>query len=149
MLRSEWPSPCRLLTSSNRAFRAQWRSAWDAAGGSIDGAPVLPDGPDSGQGRARPGEPRTSLEKLADGRRALVQAAFEDIAHVAEQVPAVGHLHRLGRRLPGGLEVGRGLIPGDELDARVPPQPCRDGRSLAVREQVDDAASLEVDENAA
>jgi hypothetical protein len=47
------------------------------------------------------------------------------------------------------LGVGAGPIAGDELDARAGAEPPGHGRRLTVREKVDDAAPLQVDEDGA
>ena len=88
-------------------------------------------------------------EQGPDGRRSPLQDPLEGVAQVLQEVPPVGHLHRVGRRLAGRLGVSGRPVPGDDLRPRVGRQPRRHSGRLAVREQVDGAAAFQIDEDGA
>ena len=73
---------------------------------------------------------------------------FEDtaqgIAAVAQEMKAIGNLDCLRCSLAGAVGVGAGTIPDKNLDAGVTPQPDRQGRGLAVGQQVDDAVTFQI-----
>jgi len=66
------------------------------------------------------------------------------IAEIAQHVPAVGHLHGVGRTLAGAVRIGPGTVARDDLNAGVPLQPCRQRAGLPVRQQVHDLVALQV-----
>ena len=72
---------------------------------------------------------------------------MDRVTEVPQQMPAVADLDGIGRALAHAVGVGPGTIPGDDLDARVLPQPGRQGLGLAVRQEVEHAVPLEVDED--
>jgi hypothetical protein len=74
-----------------------------------------------------------------------LQGPLEGIADILEQVPSVGHLHRGGGGLVGSLSIGVGPVARDDLDARPSAQPRGQRLRIAVREPVDDAATLPVE----
>jgi hypothetical protein len=110
MPRGDIPSACRRRTRSNRASRRS--DATDRVSGldSSLGATVTGASPGVGPRRS----PRTTVE-----------GSFEDIPQVRQQVPAIGHLDRIGRRLVRGPGVGRGPIAADDLDTGMLAQPAR------------------------
>jgi hypothetical protein len=71
------------------------------------------------------------------------------VTEVAQEMPAVCDLRRLGRSLAHALSVGAGAVAGDHLDARVSLEPRRHGPSLPVGQQRDGATALEVDDERA
>src|SRR5262249_20945959 len=73
-----------------------------------------------------------------------LEEAFEHLADVLEQVPAIGDLHGIGRGFGGGLGVGAGAVAADDLDTGVVLQPLLKRRAVAARQQVDDLAALEI-----
>jgi hypothetical protein len=78
-----------------------------------------------------------------------LEEAFEHLAHVLEQVPAVGHVHGIGCGPGCRLGVGAGAVAADDLDAGVVFEPPLQRRAVASREQVDDLAALQVDQDGA
>ena len=78
-----------------------------------------------------------------------LEQALDGLAHVLQQVPSIGDLPGLGRRLGGGLGVGRRAVPADQLDVGMGPEPRLDGRGITVRQEIDDVAGLEVDDDGA
>jgi hypothetical protein len=73
----------------------------------------------------------------------------QGVAHVCEQVPAIGDLGSLGRTLPGAVGVDAGAVTGDHLDAWVTLKPAGQGRGRAVWQEVDDTVLLQVAEDGA
>lgn len=76
-----------------------------------------------------------------------LQDALEDIANVAEQVPAIGDLHGVGCAAPRAVGVALRAIAADDLDARMRGEPRREVIGRAVCEQIDDRVALEIDEH--
>jgi hypothetical protein len=52
----------------------------------------------------------------------------QGVAHVREQVPAIGDLDSLGCTLPGAIGVGASAVTGDHLDAWMTLEPAGQGR---------------------
>jgi hypothetical protein len=71
-----------------------------------------------------------------------LEEASEHLADVLEQVPAVGHLHGIGRGFGAGPGVGAGVVAADDLDAWVVSQPLIQGRAVTAGQQVDDPATF-------
>jgi len=63
-------------------------------------------------------------------------------------MPTIGYLHGLGCRSRCSLAVSATAVARDDADFRLTRQPVLDGGGLAVGEQVDDAAPLEVADDA-
>ena len=78
-----------------------------------------------------------------------LQQAFDGLADVLQEMPSIGALLRLRRGLGGRLGVGRRAIAADQLDAGMGREPGLDGRCVAVGQEVDDLARLEVDDDGA
>src|SRR5512135_1041386 len=78
-----------------------------------------------------------------------LEQAFDGLAHVLQEMPTIGDLLGLGRRLGGGLRVGRRTVAADQLDAGVGLEPGPDGRSVTIGQEIDDVARLEVDDDGA
>ena len=76
-----------------------------------------------------------------------LRGGVDGVAEVAKQMPPVRHLHGIWRTLPGTIRIGAGPVAGHDLDAGVPLEPSRQGLGLAVRQQVEHAVPLEVDEH--
>jgi hypothetical protein len=72
------------------------------------------------------------------------QPAFQHVAHVRQQVPAVGNLDRLERADGGGAGVLRRAVACHHLDPGPLLQPGRDCCAGAVGQQVDHAPTLQV-----
>src|SRR5579863_5579253 len=71
------------------------------------------------------------------------------LAQVVVDVPPVGDLLRTGCALPRAVGVGAGPVAADHLYPGMLLQPVRDGARLAVAEQVNGPAGLDVDEDGA
>ena len=89
------------------------------------------------------------LEGLGDDGQMTLEQAFDGLADVLQQVPSIGDLLGLGRCFGGGLGVGRRAVAADQLDAGMGLEPRLDGRGVAVGQEVDDLAGLEVDDDGA
>ena len=63
-------------------------------------------------------------------------------------MPSVGHLLRLRRRRAGGRTITRTTVTADDLDLRVLAQPGDHRVALAIGQQIDDLAALEIDHDA-
>lgn len=79
--------------------------------------------------------------------------AIEDLGQgfcqVLDQVEAIRHLGGLRRPVPGAVGIGFRAIPCDDLHARVGLEPLRERVALAVREQSDGLAALQINEDGA
>ncbi|BAR47373.1 hypothetical protein Maq22A_2p42770 (plasmid) [Methylobacterium aquaticum] len=78
-----------------------------------------------------------------------LEPAFDGLPHVGEQVPSIGDRLRLGsaEACTSGI-LGR-AIPSDEFDAGVPFEPAGYRGCRAIREEIDDAVTVEVDDDRA
>ncbi len=140
----------------SRVLPARWRhrtSAWWAchrarlcAGGpSRDAAPECP----VAAGRRRWFTIVGRHRQAPQPGFGAVRPAFDRLAHVGQQVPAVGGLHGLGGAQGKAAGVVRRAVAGDSLDAWAAPKPLRQGPSGPVRQQVQHAAALQVHDNGA
>lgn len=73
----------------------------------------------------------------------------DGIAEVAQQTPAVGHLDRVRRALADAVSIGTRTVAGDDLGPGMPTKPCCEGLGLAVRQEVHNLVTLQVDEDGA
>ncbi len=73
-----------------------------------------------------------------------VQPAFDSLAHVGEQVPPIGDLCCPGSTEAGTTGVLGRAVPGHDFDARPLQEPAGQRRRGAVREEVEDAVSIQV-----
>ena len=101
---------------------------------------MLAAGLRSGLGCARC---RGVIELLA----VTLQYTLDEVAHVLEQVPAVGDLHCFGRTAPCAIGVDLRAVAGDDLDTGMLDEPMREALCRTPRQQVDGDAALEVDED--
>ena len=108
--------------------------------------PVPPLG--AGHRRRRLGRDRLLENDRACGRPHIGPAAADRIeqrpAAVLQQVPSVAHLSGLGSASARRIGVGAAAIAADHLGAGVFAQPRDERLGAAVRQEVDDAAPLEV-----
>ena len=74
------------------------------------------------------------------------QPALHGLAHVEQQVPTVRHLQSARRGRRHGPGVLRRAVPGHDRDLGMTAQPCGEGRSRAVGQEVERSAALEVDD---
>lgn len=61
------------------------------------------------------------------------QGILQSLAHVPQEVPAIGDLNRLRQAPAGRLRIGAGTIPADDLRTRMLPQPCGHGLGFPGR----------------
>lgn len=91
--------------------------------------------------------------ELPGGPPDLTVTAIDDgthgVAEIAQEVPPVGHLNRIGSALPDPVGIGAGAVPGDDFDAGTLPKPIRERLRLAVAEQIEHHVAFEVDKNGA
>ncbi|MEN3237792.1 hypothetical protein PUR29_30330 [Methylobacterium ajmalii] len=78
-----------------------------------------------------------------------LEPAFDGLLHVSEKVPSIGDLLRLGSAEACASRVLGRAIPGDEFDAGVPFEPAGHRGCRAIREEIDDAVTVEVDDDRA
>ncbi len=83
-------------------------------------------------------------DRLADIGQRVPNGGKEGRSGVLQQMPPVGDLHRVWQGPRYGAAVPAVPIAGDDLDLGMPAQPGFDGRGLAIRQEVDDTAPLEV-----
>jgi hypothetical protein len=89
------------------------------------------------------------FEGLRDDRQMPLQEVFDGLADVLHQMPSIGDLLGLGRGFGGSLGIGRVTVAADQLDARMRLQPCLDVHRVAVGQEVDHVARLEVNNDGA
>jgi len=77
---------------------------------------------------------------LADARHAAPDRRQEGRADILEQVPAVGDLNCLRN----GTAIAAVAVASDQLDLRMGTQPGFDRGRLAIRQQIDHAAPLQI-----
>ena len=96
----------------------------------------------------RRGEQRRVDERRAERRSYLAHRfahrAEEGGAVVLHQMPAVGDLESVGKRLAGGKRKAAAAISRHNNDLRLTGEPCLSCRGLAVGKQLDRATALEV-----
>jgi len=90
---------------------------------------------------------RLRQRDLTQCRVAARQQAFQHVTEIGEQVPAVGHLHRVGRTLTPALSVGPAAVAADKLDARVRREPVGQACRARIGEEVDRPSTLEIDQD--
>ena len=73
-----------------------------------------------------------------------IQPTFDGLAHVGEQVPAVGDLYGPGSTEAGATGVLGRAVPGHDFDVWSLQEPAGQRRSGAVREEVGDAMPIQV-----
>jgi hypothetical protein len=75
------------------------------------------------------------------------QHVLECVASILEQMPAIGDLHSVGCSSPCSLGVHLGAVPRDEPHGRMRAKPLRDRVYIARGKDVDDAPSIEIDDD--
>jgi hypothetical protein len=84
---------------------------------------------------------------LAEGCPPAPEHTLEQLAHIGQDVEAIGNLDGIGRALTRTVGVGAGTIAADHVDAGVLTQPGCQALGRAVRQQLDRPATLEVHED--
>ena len=125
----------------------------------VDRLPLCPGlGPAALQGRGRWLRPRLGLASPAFGRKVcsyvvdgppqgsavVLHHVAQRVADVAQQMPPVRDLKRVGRSRARSVRKGTGAVAGDHLDAGVLTQPGCQGVGPPVRQQVDDLVAFQV-----
>jgi len=82
-----------------------------------------------------------------DGGVVIARDRLDGVTEVAQQMPPVRDLDRVGRSLPDAIGVDAGAVARDDLHPRVLLQPRRQAFSSAVGQQVEDPVPLQVDED--
>ncbi len=77
------------------------------------------------------------------------QPAFDHLSCVDQQMPAVGDVCRLAGAFGRAAGVFGRAVARDDPDPRPAPQPVRERRAGAVRQQIGDAPPLQVDQDGA
>jgi hypothetical protein len=70
------------------------------------------------------------------------------VAQVIPNVPPIGNLPGIGRALPAAQREAAGPVPADQPDTRMSAEPGGEGAGLPVGEDVDDAMSVHVEQDA-
>ena len=73
----------------------------------------------------------------------------DGITQVLHQVPSVGDLESSGCSLRGSVGISAGSVTADNFDAGVLTQPGGERSSFAIRQQVNGAATFEINEDGA
>jgi hypothetical protein len=73
----------------------------------------------------------------------------QGLSHIAEQMPAIGHLNGLRSSIPAAVGVGSRTIPRNDHHARMGLEPGGDRARLAIRQQIDDLVVREIDQDGA
>ncbi|AWV18250.1 hypothetical protein A3862_24315 [Methylobacterium sp. XJLW] len=74
---------------------------------------------------------------------------LQRLAEVAQQMPAVQDVHRLGRPQPDGLAIDLGPVAGDDLNPGMAPQPSGDRFGLAIGQEIGDDPTFQIDDHRA
>jgi hypothetical protein len=82
-------------------------------------------------------------------RSVVEEERFQRLAEVLDQMKAVDHLHRLGCPPANAVGVEVAPIATDHGDRRMLRQPGRDAGGRAVRQEVHNAMSCQIDQNRA
>jgi hypothetical protein len=72
-----------------------------------------------------------------------------DIAQIMEEVKPVSDLDRIGCALSGTLGVLTTAVATDDCDTGMLQKPCREGLRAPIREEIDGAMALQIDEDTA
>ena len=78
-----------------------------------------------------------------------VEHPGQSIAEVAQQVPPIRDLDGFGRAAANRFGVSTGAVTRDDIDAGMVAQPSPDRLRLAVRQDIDGAVALEIDDERA
>ena len=78
-----------------------------------------------------------------------LHSGSQRVAQVAQDVPAVRDLAGLRGAVADSVGVGPGPVPGDHLDAGMPPQPGSQRARLSVWQQVDHFIAFQIHEHRA
>jgi hypothetical protein len=73
----------------------------------------------------------------------VIEHAAQRSTAVAQEMEPIRDLDGLGCSLASPIGVGAGTITHDDLDAGMAPQPDRQGLSLSVGQQIDDAVTFQ------
>jgi hypothetical protein len=92
---------------------------------------------------------RRGLQGAADLAVMTVEHGLQGIRAVAQPVPAIGPLNRVGRTLADAVGVGPGTVARDDLDGGMLPEPGGEGVGLPVGQQVKGAFAFQVDDDGA
>ena len=92
---------------------------------------------------------RFGRERLAQPGQFGPNRGQEGGGGVLEQMPAVGHLPRLGCRLRSRRAIAGAAVPADDPNLPVLLQPGHDRVALPIRQDVDDRAPFQIDDDSA
>lgn len=92
---------------------------------------------------------RASSERPANGAHALPHRLKEGGTRVFHQMPTVGDLARLRARTRHGMTITGAPIASDNVDAGMARQPRLNGGRMTIRQEIDDATTLEVADDGA
>jgi hypothetical protein len=84
---------------------------------------------------------------LAQGCPPAPEHPLKQLAHIGQEVEAIGNLDGIGRALTRTVSVGAGTITADHVDAGVLSQPGRQTLGGSVRQEFDRLATFEVYED--
>jgi hypothetical protein len=86
---------------------------------------------------------------LLQSARKAMQQPLHCVAQVLDQVETIGHLEGFGGAIRSGLGIGTSAVAAEDLHAGVLVQPGGDGLGVAVRQEIDGAVALPIDEDGA
>src|SRR5215212_7043872 len=78
-----------------------------------------------------------------------IHKAFDHLAHVLEQMPPIGYLHRLWGSLTCSIRIRCAPIAAYELDLWMIPQPIGKARCLSIGQKVKGFVVLKIDQHGA
>jgi hypothetical protein len=87
--------------------------------------------------------------RLPDRGFEAAELPFDRLAEILQQMKAIGDLPRLRRALTRGVRIKARAIAADNLDFRVPLEPCCHRRRGAIREQVHHVTPLQIHDHRA
>ncbi len=84
-----------------------------------------------------------------DGRMMAIDDGADGFAEIAQEMPAVRDLDRVGGALAHAVRVGAGPVACDDLDPGMLAKPLGQGFGLPIGQEVDNGVALEIDQGGA
>src|SRR5205085_3733744 len=78
-----------------------------------------------------------------------LKESLECVTQIEQQVEAIGHLLCLGSSFARSLRIGSCTVTADDFDSRMSGEPGLEGLSLAIRQDIHNAMSLQINQDRA